>query len=251
MNAKSDKIRWKKNCPKCGKEQVYSCKSSLTLSIRKNAVCKQCQIDVRKIISPMGGWKRVCSLCGDIMNYSCRKAWLICEKNRSLCKSCGIKKSYSGRDISWMKSSEYKEKMSNSLKIVRTTDKYGDQFKQKCRENKLKQIYKQGTQRTYNITACKFMDELNSKFGWNLQHAMNGGEVQFIGYSLDGYDKHKNIVFEYDEPKHYITWHKKKDEERQRRIINAIHPSAFYRYDEKNKKLVEVVENKEIICPTQ
>lgn len=57
----------------------------------------------------------------------------------------------------------------------------------------------------YNLNACNFIDELNKKNNWSLQHALNGGEyyVKELGYWLDGYDKGKNIVFEYNERKHY------------------------------------------------
>lgn len=39
---------------------------------------------------------------------------------------------------------------------------------------------------------------------WNLRHAENGGEIIKFGYFLDAYDEEKNIVVEYDEPRHYI-----------------------------------------------
>ena len=55
----------------------------------------------------------------------------------------------------------------------------------------------------YSKKGCKLMDELNEKNSWHLQHAENGGEFFVDGYWVDGYDEQNNIVFEYDEPKHY------------------------------------------------
>lgn len=55
----------------------------------------------------------------------------------------------------------------------------------------------------YSIKACKYIDVLNEKMNWNLQHAENGGEIRIVKYFPDGYDKDLNIVFEYDEPFHY------------------------------------------------
>ena len=61
--------------------------------------------------------------------------------------------------------------------------------------------------------ACKFWssweDNEPVKKNEDGQYEFNGGEIVVSGYSLDGYDKEKNIVFEYDEPKHNILSIKK------------------------------------------
>jgi hypothetical protein len=175
------------------------------------------------------------------------KSYLLCVRNNTKCRKCATKES-GKTNRGWMVTEDYRNKMSNVLKMVRNTDIYGEEFKRKCRENKLRKIQQQGVQRTYNPEACRFIDRFNVKFGIQLRHGLNGGEIKFIGYSLDGYDKERNIVFEYDEPKHHILSVKKKDEERQQRLIEYLHPIAFFRYDEKYKKLMEVIGNKEVIC---
>lgn len=87
----------------------------------------------------------------------------------------------------------------------------------------------------YSKTACEYIDKLNIQNNWNLQHAENGGEVQIFGYFLDGYDKELNIVFEYDEPYHYIDKYNnilcEKDITRQNYIIKKLN-CKFYRYNE-------------------
>lgn len=57
---------------------------------------------------------------------------------------------------------------------------------------------------SYNPIACKLMDEYGNKNGYKFQHAMNGGEhhIKELGYFVDGYDKNKNTVLEYQEKKH-------------------------------------------------
>lgn len=67
------------------------------------------------------------------------------------------------------------------------------------------------------------------------------------GYLVDGYDREKNAVFEYDEPKHNTLSIKKKDIIRQTQIIKFLNPSNFFRYDEKSKVLYDVISGKEII----
>ena len=87
----------------------------------------------------------------------------------------------------------------------------------------------------YSVKACKYINSLNEKMNWNLQHAENGGEIRIVRYFPDGYDKNLNIVFEYDEPFHYKDKENNilndADIERQNYIIEKIN-CKFYRYNE-------------------
>lgn len=87
----------------------------------------------------------------------------------------------------------------------------------------------------YSKKGCQYIDNLNEEKGWNLQHAENGGEIQKLGYFFDGYDEERNIVFEYDEIKHYQDVYNniltEKDIERQEYIIKHL-KCKFYRYNE-------------------
>lgn len=95
----------------------------------------------------------------------------------------------------------------------------------------------------YNKNACRYIDFLNSKNNWNLQHAENGGEFSIRGYFVDGYDKALNIVFEYDEPRHYSDVKANKlcerDIIRMKEIVESLH-CKFYRYNEKLDLFYEV-----------
>ena len=95
----------------------------------------------------------------------------------------------------------------------------------------------------YSSNGCKYIESLNEKMGWNLQHAENGGEYKIDGYFLDGYDKERNIAFEYDEPRHYEDVYnnvlKEKDIKRQDYIIEKLN-CRFFRYNEKLDLLYEV-----------
>lgn len=107
---------------------------------------------------------------------------------------------------------------------------------------KLKHQYG-GTHPFYNKDACKYFDELNSKNGWNLQHAENGGEhyLKDLGYWPDAYDKNRNIIVEYDERRHYKMSGELRDKDirRMNEIINHLN-CDFYRYNEFNKELVKI-----------
>ena len=96
---------------------------------------------------------------------------------------------------------------------------------------------------TFNLDACKYFDKLNKKRKWNLIHAKNGGEyyISELGYWLDAYDKERNIVVEYDEPKHYTILEnlKEKDVKRQKEIIQHL-KCRFFRFDEKRNKFYQI-----------
>jgi hypothetical protein len=117
--------------------------------------------------------------------------------------------------------------------------KHSEKTLEKLRELKLESVKRLHGSGKYNPVACEFMNNLNKSLGIGLQHAENGGEKWISGYSVDGYDKHNNIVFEYDEPKHNSPCRKQKDVIRQQNIINKMHPSLFIRYDELSRMLYD------------
>jgi hypothetical protein len=95
----------------------------------------------------------------------------------------------------------------------------------------------------YNINACAYINILNSRFNWQLQHAENGGEQFVCGYFLDGYDSDLNIAFEYDESKHYADVAQnilcERDVLRMRSIMDEL-GCRFIRYNEKLDLLYEI-----------
>lgn len=89
---------------------------------------------------------------------------------------------------------------------------------------------------SFNKKACVYIDFLNEKNGWKLQHALNGGEKQVGPYFLDGYDAELNIAFEYDEKYHNVR--KEKDKIKADFIIEQL-GCKFYRYDEEKDLFYE------------
>lgn len=95
----------------------------------------------------------------------------------------------------------------------------------------------------YSNKGCEYIEQLNKKNNWHLQHAKNGGEITVGPYYLDGYDKELNIAFEYDEPRHYIDIENniltERDMNRMQYIKDHLH-CKFYRYNEKLDLFYEV-----------
>lgn len=132
---------------------------------------------------------------------------------------------------------------SGKIKVPWTGKKHTEETKQKLRESFLKYLkkFKNFNGPRYNPIGCQFIDEINLLMNWNLKHAMNGGEKKILRYYVDGYDEELNIVFEYDEPRHYNKDNilKEKDLIRQNNIIKELN-CDFYRYNEQLKYFYKI-----------
>jgi hypothetical protein len=122
--------------------------------------------------------------------------------------------------------------------------KHSEDSKRKTRESTIEYLNTIGIKGArWNPKACDFIEYLNKRNSWNLQHALNGGERTVDGYFLDGYDEALNIVFEYDEKRHYanvkLNVLKEKDMLRQNNIIEKLN-CEFWRYNEETDCLYKV-----------
>jgi|ERR1035441_7794075 hypothetical protein len=227
---------WKKNCPDCGIEMIYSSKSSLTLSIKRNCLCRKCCRlgEKNPSFGKMNYWK------GKI---GPNKGKIVSDDFRLLMSKIVTGRKHKSESIEKMSLIQIgKNSWSKGRKVT-------DYTKYKLRMRKIEELRKKGIEpgkHNYNPKACEFIDKLNKEKGWNLQHALNGGEIDICGYFLDGYDKEKNIVAEYDEKYHQQKTQLEKDIIRQKRIIEKIHPKMFIRYNEKKNELIEIISGRRI-----
>ena len=229
---------WGRHCPMCDKIVIHkgiNSKYIVKNYSEKNVLCKSCSIKGRKHTEK---WKVSMS---KRMNGKKHPLYGTHPSKNTIKK---LSLSHKGKIGYWRGKSltqEAKEKL--SLKNI--GKRLSEETKEKIRIARLNQIRKLGGGPTYNKRACDFIDNLNIIYNLNLQHALNGGEQMIAGYHVDGYDKTKNIIFEYDEPHHHWNYKKDKDMVRQQRIINKVNPSLFIRYDEKNNRLYNSLTNNE------
>ena len=206
-----------KLCPKCGNDIFYKDKWTLTDSISKNRKCRSC--------SKLGHLSTL-HKNGKIPKSTLQKMSKSWFKNGHRPVNADFRQGKTLEEIYGKeKAKELKNKMSNrimsfnsnkkrSISCIRSRCGYSN--KGRKTSNKLKRLFrKQMVNRllktyknfhpSYNINACKYFDKLNKENKCNIQHALNGGEffIKELSYWLDGYDKENNIVYEWDERRHF------------------------------------------------
>lgn len=184
---------WHRECPQCKNIVYHKRRDVVYRKTELNRICRNCWIKNKTNVL-----EKNCPKCNSIIKYSQYKTfWKACKDTVS-CRSCSKKGNVSRKGQKC--SANHKLKLS----LAHTGKTISEQAKYNMRLSAIKRMSENGilSCRNYNPTACKYFDKLNKEKGWNLQHAMNGGEIECCGYFLDGYDKNKNIIVEYDEPRH-------------------------------------------------
>jgi hypothetical protein len=247
-----------KLCPKCGKEQIYKKVSNYNKAVKLNRQCRKCMFGSDEYKSKH--------------RTNTSKMWMDLEKKEYIlerrnspeskekwCKSAASTFSdpaYTEKQkkiqVSFLmnhpeKVEAHRQYMSNAWRNKQSSFN-SDVFREKLRNHRIEQIKRLGViTSNYNPIACNYFNMLNTEKKWELQHALNGGEVRCAGYFLDAYDRKRNIVVEYDEPSHYTFGGKLKikDTLRQERIIRRLKPFLFLRFNERKNELYEVTVRKE------
>ena len=117
-----------------------------------------------------------------------------------------------------------------------------EEVKTKLREMCLDRINASGQFIGYNKISCEFFDILNNKMNWVGRHALNRGEYQSHGYSIDYFETNLNLIIEWDEPRHNHQKVKQADMIRQRHLIDKLN-CQFYRIDETRNVVYKVDNN--------
>lgn len=248
--------------PRCGREHdgSYGSGRFCSLHCRKSFSSQQVKnrksgyaIRSKKRKKPFGTWK--CRFCGFIADTK-HKLWDHYYKNHStlLCGPHGKGK------VGWNKGltklsdpriAKQAKTLHSGYKSGRITGSMKGKHHSKATKLKLQTMMcnwlntiSPSRRVNYNKRSIQILEQIAKEHGWNIQHAENGGEFYTgIGYFVDAYDKEKNIVLEYDEPKHYVDYASnlltQKDIERQTKIIEHL-KCQFWRYNERTKTLWKV-----------
>ena len=222
-------MEYKKNCPECGKEQIYPDKYRLARATQNNTKCKVCanlgennprygipqsEEARRKISEHNVGMK------GKTHTVEARKK--MSDANVGRIFSDELKQKLSERH-GGMSGKVHSEESKLKMRKIKLGKKDSEETKKKKRLAVSDWMRQNSMAPNYNPNACLLIEEYGKQHGYNFQHAENGGEyhVKELGYWVDGYDKEKNVVIEVDEKRHLS--HKEKDLQRQQDIENLLH----------------------------
>lgn len=166
-------------------------------------------------------FKRYCKKCGNDVFHKDEKNLKRAIKANKICLSCSNSLKSIGEKNS-MFGKTHSEETKEKIKEKRKLQTFSNSTKEKMRIIAANRIIDNNWHPAFNISACNVIENYGKKYGYNFQHAMNGGEyyITKLGYWVDGYDIEKNVVMEYYEIGHksYIE----KDEIRIQTIKNYL-----------------------------
>src|ERR1035437_1366761 len=239
-----DKTLYKRNCPICGKELSYCRKSFWENANKINSKCNSC---ANRIIST----NRIRPLLFVAKTHhteeSKKKMSLAnigkshgpCSEERRL-KLLGKKQS---AETCLKKSIFQNKRYSNPEERKRSSELAKKilsrpEVKRKLRDSASNQP------RRFGKAVDKGQVELINKwnklgFNFDINYKLHTNDVL---YFLDGYDKKRNVVLEYDSKYHNTARQSVRDLIRQNNIINILKPNKFWRYDAVNKQCKNILE---------
>jgi len=217
---------YKTECPNCHKEQICADQHYVDTFIKLKRVCKECYyLSKQKKSKPIDGWKKNCPECGGEQTYSREDIFKKSVKENILCNPCSITGERNG-----FYNKKHNDKTLNKMSISSKNRWTDPSMRNKMVENS----------KWINVKVDKGQIEFINKwnqlgfnFQVNYQLKDNNGFLEY----LDGYDKNKNVVIEYDGSGHYPL----KDLPRQNKIIEMLQPKAFWRYNRKMKTIQNVM----------
>ena len=238
-----------KECPKCGKEIFYTTEKILKASIRDNKMCKSCSLrkrysDPRErekasiatvnryITNPL--LREKTSIAG-IKHFSDPKEREKTSKiSKKIWSNLELRKKASDKSIKFYSNPEEIKKMSEAVKVAL----HRPNVRKKHIEALVKVNY---LGKSVDIGFTEMINCWN-KIGFNFISNYQLHTDDFLCY-LDGYDKEKNVVLEYDSKYHNKLNQQQKDLIRQNKIIELLKPKKFWRYNAVNKTCKNVLEN--------
>ena len=216
-----EKKEYRRQCPECKKDLVYSSLRWYLHAKLKGGKCNYCSNVIRGKSSNRKG-----------MKHSSETKRLM-----SLSKM-GVKKSV----ITRSKMSEFqKNRYSDLCEIQKTSNVVKVAMRRPdVRKRHLEALHHS---KWLKVRTDKGQLELINKWnrlGFDFEPNYQIHTDADLFY-VDGYDKKKNVVLEYDSKYHKKSSQKEKDSIRQKKIINILNPKKFWRYDSDIGKMRNVL----------
>jgi len=259
---------WERKCPKCKCSIFYSDKYKLKRANNKESACAKC---CNKLPPDDTLYFRSCPSCEKRIDYVKKCRYIAGEKNKTNCKSCAMRlaaklrppitnttrqnmsKSQKGRKHSEKTKNEMRGKNNGMFGVYRCGEQnpfYGKTHTEKSKTDmRLAAIKRFSTtkRKNGNLAAIgknetKYFIELEKNNGWDgifYGKCESQYHLKTLGYFLDYYEPTKNIVVEYDEPRHYVGGILKQKDVTRMNSIKTHLGCRFFRYNEKIDELIE------------
>jgi len=247
---------YSRNCPICNNEIVYKVKINRDNAEKHQRKCEKCCQNKKY---------KVCIICNKTFRGQGRSCSKLCkhevskmtkfsryndstynnrEKSKITCMAKynvdSVSKVLEVKEKKRLKGRTFPEDMSGE-KNGMYGKKHTDESKRIMRIKRIDAINKnKKCYPGYNVIGCQVIDEYGKNHGYNFRHALNGGEfyIEYLGYYVDGYDKEKNVVIEYDEAYHFRKGKlRDRDIKRQEEITNYLKCTFIRITEEINKKI--------------
>jgi len=262
------KTKWFRYCPSCNDKVYHKTKEILRVGIYKNKMCWECKCKKQKETflgekNPMYGKTHTPEVKEVLRNLQLGKTLSPESIMKSLKNVIRTKewKKHISESLSGEKSYRYGMRYSEEEKLEMSKKRKGKytgkdnpfygkthtpEVKENLRVGCLNRIKLTGVFPAFNKNACKFFTILNDKFGWDGKHALNGGETEISGYSVDYFNPKLNLIIEWDEERYHYRNGKllEKDIIRQNNILKKDN-YHFYRIREKTGEILKVDSLKE------
>jgi hypothetical protein len=216
-----NKGTYMRGCPKCNSVLYYTLKESLSHANKIQSVCNFCSKTLTNYP------RRHNPLTQKVKNkMSISQKDRCFNLNVKIILSNGQKKRYS----SPQERKQHSERIRNAWKNP------------KIREIYYNSLLKSGfLRRRFDVGQLELLNKWN-KLGFNFEPNYQIHTDCDLFY-VDGYDKEKNVVIEYDSKYHSRPSQKQKDLIRQQKIISILKPNKFWRYNVIDKQCKNVLEN--------
>lgn len=202
-------MSFSKNCPVCSLKMIYIHKCHLNESIRKNRMCRNCKISLSVgSIPPNKG-------------IPCSEET---KRKIGIANSVKNKKRYSNIE----------ERKKTSLLVKQAM------HRPEIRKKHLESLHRSKWLKVRTDKGqLELLDKWN-KLGFNFEPNYQV-KTELDLFYIDGYDKEKNIVLEYDSKYHKKKCQIEKDLIRQQKILNILKPKKFWRFNSETKFFKNIV----------
>lgn len=226
---------YSRKCSICGKIVTHPNEKARDIAIFYNRKCRSCSQFGHKVSEES---KKKMSLL-----KVGKPTWSSLHKEE-------FGKRYSGKNHPFYgkhHSEEMKRKQSERYRGAKLSDetkkKVSDSNKKAWNNPVIKKKYYDALSKTKWLKVRPDLGQLEllekwNKLGFNFQPNYQIHTDDFLCY-VDGYDKEKSVVLEYDSKYHNGFFQKEKDLIRQQKIIDILKPKKFWRYNKISKTFID------------